>query len=382
MSRPAAAADFPPPSAAAAVAGTIPAAHTFQAGRGISIPKGSSFSVFDSLFGLAQQQQILSVGAPVAVLRAVYAILFNDARPVPDIATAECIALAEQYSLHPDQVRKVAALLFRRWKTREPETLMQSFAVRDPSLPLTARENMTEMVTFNHRTRPPFDASKHRGSLSVDDDYIQADGSNYVYAVRGNPKKKNATPKMVVYSCTSLYSAAALRKFEEQITKLSHLDVDWYRSFAQAMAGRMTPRLVLHICVQAVQWMNSAMRGIGSGDRRAYFIEVFFQREKKQCLLTPGDGPVRLNGPSFIPELDKLEGPAGRDVDPPPVCMQCGVGVRKARCAHCGELRCCTEACMRANWLAVHQAECKVFAKKTRNVAPAPGGAPIYQGSK
>lgn len=368
----------------------VPPEHEFQNGRGVAFSGATPWSLLDrALAGTLSADSnsdpnaadtILSIATCIPAVQLVERALFCPSSPIVDVDTAMLIEIADIFNIHPDSVRKVAYHLHDRWKKGHQFTFVRSYAVPDPSKPLTDRANLCQTHTVNHAYYRAYDPSAHCADLTSEKEFRHADFKNYLYVPIKQPIK--GENRLVIYSCVSKYSPAPLAKFKAAVSNLKAIDANWYRNLCVAMVDRMSARFVLHLCCEVVVSLT-VPRKSGASNKRPHdqlcHTVVHFQREKKVVAITFDDrSPIRINGPSIIKELDAMVANphAAEDLNR---CKQCGINHSRVRCKHCCELRYCSEACRDAEWVASHKAQCKVFAKKTSGLSQPPGGASMVK---
>jgi hypothetical protein len=272
------------------------------------------------------------------------------------------LAIAKTHEVHPDSVRLVADHLYKRWVRRDPYTTVTSHAMTDPSKALD--QNSVVCLTVVHTGRAEYNPLVHRSNMSVNSEYRCSDASNFIYEPTPQPVKSE--DRIVVVSHTAKYSAASLAKLSVAITSLLRLNAQWYHSLCEALVGRMTARLVLHLCVMIV---NAYQRGSPK-------VVIHFLRENKLKAVTTA--PVfAINGGEISALLDQF---AVMPRKPPASCKQCNIRQAATRCEFCCALLYCSPLCREAGWTSTHKAECKVYARKL--IAGPPGGASVLGKSK
>lgn len=316
----------------------------------------------------------------------------------------DVIATALKHGVHPDSIRKVARELHGRWMRGDPYTMVISHVISDLNQPAHASENNREVTQFDHRRQPRPDCKLHHPYLPIDEDFLVADATVYIYAGVGKPleakkdKSAGSAPnpypsrrsmpadmqeaydrreELYVYNVTSKMSDVCMRALEQALHRPVDFNVDFIKRFGEIMhthrrwLPKVTASIVHHLCAYNMRYLKSSTTPPP--------VKLHLVREGKT--ITVAFDRLESMQPRLVAEYtDQVHTEVAQQMkEQHPQCIACAVGARLVRCQHCGELRYCTEKCREHDFQTDHKFACKVYLKKTRHVTVPPGGPVVMQ---
>ena len=324
--------------------------------RSLSFPPGTPTDLMNmSMFGEMPDEFDIPISSPIDVMHKVRRLLFaSDTSGHRDITTQMVLLLAAEHHVHPDSVRAVVTHVLRRLEHGHPFTSLTSAALTDPSKPPNHSINAMYRIFVDNRQRK----DQSRRPTSLEKEYVASDAAHFVYETMPDPAA-SLPFRVHLVSVGPRIGSDVMTRVREACSKIQQPDTRWFQAVLEAFGGRVSPRVVLRMCIRLVENMQ----------RDFVSNEIVFEKENQFVrLIQPRTKPIKVK--SCLQALQSIAGQQGPDL-PQLRCKMCNIRPITMVCTHCGEKRWCAPLCMSIEWERTHKNQCPVFQRDQP-----PGGMP------
>jgi hypothetical protein len=328
--------------------------------------------------GMLPADVCAGVMSSIEAVQAVEAAVFAPANgQTPQFTTAQALAIAEKFSLHPDSVRMIALTMFKRWSERKTFTLFRSYYVKDLSKPLDARENSSTLYAVLLRYACPANALPRQ--LLADQESVASDSNVYMWST--------SDTDIHIYSVTGKLSDTQEKRLRAVFSDTVVLDKTWAEAFVASIYPKWSNKIIGHILLSIAYFFitNEKKNSIFQDNEEFKMPRLHLYKEKKIIPLLFRQQAHNSKAKMLVANIQQLsklsetlrENSKQQALDTRVDCACCRIGMAIVRCMLCTELLYCSTRCKDFH-LPLHVSrDCRSAQKQKKGVALPPGGVQV-----